>query len=409
MSNHIGKKNSSSILGRRGFVLASAGFIGAPLLSSVAQAQTEETPPATPDIGKGPFPARAYAAASETNPLAPIQIQRRALGSNDVLIDILYCGICHSDIHIVRSDWEPANYPVVPGHEIIGRVQAVGNAVTKFKVGDIAGVGCMVDSCRVCENCQGDREQNCLNGTTFTYDSPDQRGTAPVTYGGYSDKLVVTEHFAIRIPPGMDLAATAPLLCAGITTFSPMQHWRVEGGQRVGVIGLGGLGHMAVKLAVARKADVTLFTTTPGKVADAKRLGAREAVLWNDAAAMKRLANSFDFLIATVPESFSMQPFLDLLKLDATLVNVGALGTLPAGLSGMAMGFGRKSLAGSMIGGIAETQEVIDYCAARNIKADIELVRPEQINRAYERVINKDVRYRFVIDMASIKSLAHQG
>lgn len=405
------KKNSPSRLGRREFALASAGLIATPLLSDVvARAQTEETP-ATPaaDVGKAPFPARAYGATSATSPLAPIQIQRRALGSNDVLLDVLYCGICHSDIHAVRSDWGQARYPIVLGHEMIGRVLAVGNAVTKFKVGDIAGVGCMVDSCRTCENCQADREQVCLNRTTFTYDSPDKRGSASVTYGGYSDKIVVTEHFAIRIPPGVDLAATAPLLCAGITTFSPMQHWRVEGGQRVGVIGLGGLGHMAVKLAVARKADVTIFTTTAGKVADAKRLGAREAVLWNDAAAMKRLANRFDFLISTVPESYSMQPFLDLLKLDATLVNVGALGVLPAGLNGTAMAFGRKSLAGSMIGGIAETQEVIDYCAARNIRADIELIRPEQINRAYERVMNKDVRYRFVIDMASLKTLENRG
>jgi uncharacterized zinc-type alcohol dehydrogenase-like protein len=258
----------------------------------------------------------------------------------------------------------------------------------------------MVNSCGTCENCLSDREQNCLNGTTFTYNSPD-----PVlggfTFGGYSDKIVVPEHFVIRIPPGADLAATAPLLCAGITTFSPLQHWKLSAGQRVGVSGLGGLGHIAVKLAVARKADVTVFTTSPGKIADAKRMGAREAVLWSDTAAFKRLANQFDLLISTVPKAYPMQPFMDLLKLDATLVNVGALDQLQ-GLNGMGLAFGRKSLAGSMIGGIAETQEVIDYCTARNIKADIELIRPEDINRAYERVVNKDVRYRFVIDMSKL-------
>ncbi len=401
--NSASEENNASRLDRRAFLTASAGLVAAPLLSGVAaHAQTAAT--VGNAVGKGPFNARAYAATSATSPMTPIQIPRRALEPKDVLIDVLYCGICHSDIHVAHNDFGGATYPVVPGHEMIGRVIGVGNAVTKFKVGDIAGVGCMVDSCRTCENCQADREQNCLNGTTFTYDAPDKRGTTPTTYGGYSDKVVVTEHFGIRIPPGMDLAATAPLLCAGITTFSPMQHWRVDGGQRVGVIGLGGLGHMAVKLAVARKADVTVFTTTPGKVADAKRMGAREAVLWSDTAAMNRLTNSFDFLISTVPVPYPMQPFIDVLNLDGTLVNVGALGILPASLSGMKMAFGRKGLAGSMIGGIAETQQVIDYCAARNIKADIELVRPDQINRAFERVVNKDVRYRFVIDMASLKA-----
>jgi uncharacterized zinc-type alcohol dehydrogenase-like protein len=338
-----------------------------------------------------------------------MQIERRAVGPHDVLLDVLYCGICHSDIHSVRDEWRPTLptvYPNVPGHEIVGRVLAVGSAVTKFKVGDIGGVGCMVDSCRTCENCQADREQNCLKGATFTYNSPDSVSGGQ-TYGGYSDKMVVAEHFVIRIPPGADLAATAPLLCAGITTFSPMQHWKLEPGQRVGVIGLGGLGHMAVKLAVARNAEVTVFTTSPGKVADSKRLGARDAVLWSDTEAMKRLANHFDLIIATVPRSFPMQPFIDLLKLDATLVNVGAVEPLEsAGLNGMAMAFGRKSLAGSVIGGIAETQEVIDYCAARNIKADIELIRPDQINRAFERAVKKDIRFRFVIDFASAKKAA---
>jgi uncharacterized zinc-type alcohol dehydrogenase-like protein len=334
--------------------------------------------------------------------LGPIQIERRAVGPNDVLLDVLYCGICHSDIHAARNEWaswNPTQYPCVPGHEIIGRVQAVGSAVTKFKVGDIGGVGCMVDSCGKCENCRADREQNCVETATFTYNSPDRHGTAPVTYGGYSDKMVVAEHFVARIPPGTDLAATAPLLCAGITTFSPMQHWKLTGGQRVGVIGLGGLGHMAVKLAVARNAEVTVFTTSAGKVPDAKRMGAKEAVLWSDTDAMKRLTNKFDLLISTVPQAYLMQQFINALKQDATLVNVGAMEQLQ-GVTGINLVYARKSIAGSMIGGIAETQEVIDYCAARNIKADIELIRPDQINRAYERVVNKDVRYRFVINMA---------
>ncbi len=278
-------------------------------------------------------------------------------------------------------------------------MRAVGRNVTKFKIGDIGGVGCMVNSCGTCENCLADREQNCLNGTTFTYDAPD-KVSGGHTFGGYSDAIVVTEKFVIRIPPGVDLAAYAPLLCAGVTTFSPMQHWQLEAGRRIGVVGLGGLGHVAVKLAVAGSADVTVFTTSPGKLEDAKRLGAREAVLSTDADAMTRLANQFDLLISTVPQAYPMQPFMNLLKLDATLVNVGALGELQ-GLNGMLLGFGRKSLAGSMIGGIAETQAVIDYCATRNIKADIELITPDQIDRAYERVVNKDVRYRFVIDMTA--------
>ncbi|WP_346770419.1 NAD(P)-dependent alcohol dehydrogenase [Pseudomonas syringae] len=312
-----------------------------------------------------------------------------------------YAGVCHSDIHIARSEWSPTPYPCVPGHEIVGKVAAVGHEVVKFKVGDYAGVGCMVDSCGNCENCLADREQNCLSGTTFTYSSPD-KVSGGMTHGGYSERIVVTERFAIRIPPGVNLAATTPLLCAGVTTFSPMQHWHLKAGQKVGIIGLGGLGHVALKLGVARRAQVTVFTTTPGKIEDAKRMGAQDAVLWRDEAAMKRLASQFDLIISTVPQAYPMQPFMDLLKLDATFVNVGALDDLK-GLNGMLMAFGRKTFAGSLIGGIAETQEVIDYCAARNITADIELIKPEQIDLAYDRVINKDVRYRFVIDFASSK------
>ncbi|WP_058913798.1 NAD(P)-dependent alcohol dehydrogenase [Entomohabitans teleogrylli] len=332
-------------------------------------------------------------------------IQRRALGPKDVHIDILYCGICHSDIHAVRGDWRVPDLPIVPGHEIVGRVVAVGSAVTKFRPGDIAGVGCMVDSCGECENCLADREQICLNGTTFTYGAPDKISGGQ-TYGGYADSIVVTERFAIRIPPGMDLASTAPILCAGITTFSPLRHWQVTPAFRVGVVGLGGLGHMAVKLALAHQAQVTVFTTSPGKIADARRLGASEAVLWSDAQGMSRQANSCDLIIATVPEGFSMQPFFNALKNDGTLVNVGALGSLNPDLSGMLLAFSRKKLSGSMIGGIAETQQVVDYCFARNIRPEVELIRPDQIQAAYRRVLDKDVRYRFVIDFASAKRAA---
>lgn len=273
---------------------------------------------------------------------------------------------------------------------------AVGNPVTSFKVEDYAGVGCMVDSCGTCENCLADREQNCLKGTTFTYCSPD-KDLGGMTYGGYSERIVVTEHFAIRMPPGADLAAMAPLLCAGVTTSSSMQHWNLKPGQRVAVIGLGGLGHVAVKLGVARRAEVTVFTTTAGKRDDAKQMGAHEAILWRDEAAFKRLANHFDLIISTMPQAYPMQQFVNLLKLDATFVNVDDL----QGLNGMSMGFGRKTFAGSMIGGIAETQEVIDYCAARDITADIELIKPGQLDQAYDRLVDKDVRYRLVIDFAS--------
>jgi uncharacterized zinc-type alcohol dehydrogenase-like protein len=353
-------------------------LVATPLLAGMTatvQAQQSEMP-----AGSGPFQVGAYGVKSATSPLEPLQIQRRAVGPKDVLLDVLYCGICHTDIHYARNEWAVTRYPCVPGHEIVGRVQAVGGAVTKFKVGDVAGVGTIVDSCLTCENCLADREQNCLNGVTFTYNSP-VRGSGGHAFGGYSEKIVVAEHFVIRIPPGADLPATAPLLCAGITTFSPMQHWKLGAGQRVGVIGLGGLGHVAVKLAVARKADTTVFTTSPGKVADAQRLGARDAVLWSDAETMKRLANRFDLMISTVPKAYPMQRFVELLKLDATLVNVGALED-PQGVSGRGLIFGRRSMAGSMVGGIAETQQVVDYCTARNIKAEIELIRPDQINQA---------------------------
>jgi uncharacterized zinc-type alcohol dehydrogenase-like protein len=382
---------------------ASAERTAAPLLDALSSGKAQTADASASALGQSPFPVRAYGARSAGGRIAPLQIQRRALTPHDVLIDVLYAGICHSDIHTVRGDWGAPALPIVPGHEILGRVLAVGSKVTKFKAGEIAGVGCMVDSCGTCENCLVDREQVCLNGATFTYNSPD-KVSGGHTFGGYSDRIVVSERFAIRIPPGMDLVSTAPILCAGITTFSPIRHWQVRPGQRVAVGGLGGLGHMAVKLAVAERADVTVFTTTPGKIADAARLGAREALLWGDAAAVKRLANAFDLMISTVPYAFDAQSFMDMLKLDATFVNVG-LGEA-RGIDPASMAFGRKSLAGSMIGGIAETQAVIDHCFARNIQPDIELIRPDQIDAAYERVVNKDVRYRFVIDFASAKQTA---
>jgi alcohol dehydrogenase (NADP+) len=374
-----------------GATLAAASLaIGAP---DVAEAQ-ETTSPAS----LGASRVRAYGAASATAPIRPIEITRRAVGPHDVLLDILYCGVCHSDIHTIRGEWGPTPYPCVTGHEIVGRVIGIGSAVTKFRIGDIGGVGCMVDSCRVCANCVADLEQYCLNGATFTYASPDP-ATGGHTLGGYSERIVVTEHFVIRIPPGADLAATAPLLCAGITTFSPMQHWKLEGGQNIGVIGLGGLDHVAVKLAAARKANVTVFTTSSGKIADAKRLGADAAVLSTDSQAMKAIGAKFDLMISTVPEAYPIQPFLDLLKLDGALINVGAMAPPLHDIDGLQLARSRRSLAGSIIGGIAETQEVINYCADRNIKADITLIQPDQINQAFERVVNKDVRYRFVIDM----------
>ena len=386
---------------RRQAIRTGAGLAAASLLAAVPGAAQSVGRRGTNAAGaaaaSAPTTARAWAATSATAPLRQIEITRRSVRPNDVLIDVLYAGICHSDIHTVHG---AAQYPIVPGHEIVGRVREVGSAVTKFKAGDIAGVGCMVDSCGTCDNCRADLEQHCLNGATWTYGAPD-KVSGGQTHGGYSTAIVVKEHFAIRIPPGADLAATAPILCAGITTFSPMQHWELTANQRVGVVGLGGLGHMAVKLGAARGAHVTVFTTSPGKLADARRLGARDAVLSTDAAAMKQLAGQFDLLIATVPTTFAMQPFIDVLKLDGTLVNVGALGRLAGDFTGISLVLGRKSLAGSLIGGVAETQKVIDYCAARGIKADVELIRPEEIDRAFQRVVNKDVRYRFVIDVAS--------
>ena len=343
----------------------------------------------------------AYAAQSATTPLAPFTLDRRALRADDVAIDILYCGVCHSDLHTARNDWSNSVYPVVPGHEIIGRVRAVGAAVTRFAVGDHVGVGCMVDSCQHCAACDQGHEQYCAEFPTVTYNGRDRRDGTP-TFGGYSDHIVVTEKFVLKIPAGMDLAAAAPLLCAGITTWSPLQHWQVGKDSKVAVVGLGGLGHMALKLAKGLGADVTLFTRSPGKEADARRLGADRIVLSADAAQMAAVRGRFDLIIDTVPYVHDLNPYLPTLAVGGTLVLVGYLGELAPTLNSSILVLQRKSVAGSLIGGIAETQQMLDFCAAHGIASDIELIRIQDINAAYERMLKSDVKYRFVIDMASL-------
>lgn len=350
------------------------------------------------------YPAQAYAAQGAASGLAPAAIRRREPGASDVQIDILYCGVCHSDLHQVRNEWEgmmPTVYPCVPGHEIVGRVVKAGSAVKKFKEGDLAAVGCMVDSDRVCPNCRAGNEQFCDNLPTFTYNAEDKH-LGGVTYGGYSDSIVVDQAFALRVPGQLDPAATAPLLCAGITTYSPMRHWNVRKGQKVGVVGLGGLGHMAVKFANAFGAHVVLFTTSPNKREDALRLGAHEVVVSKNEAEMLRHAGSFDFILDTVSGEHNLNSYLDLIKLDGTLTLVGASPS-PLPLAVGSLLFRRRSLAGSIIGGIRETQEMLDFCAEHGIVSDIELIPIQQINQAYERLAKSDVKYRFVIDMASLK------
>jgi alcohol dehydrogenase (NADP+) len=350
------------------------------------------------------YPAKAYAAQSAASGLAPAAIRRREPGPNDVQIDILYCGVCHSDLHQVRNEWEnmmPTVYPCVPGHEIVGRVVKAGSAVKKFKEGDLAGVGCMVDSDRVCPNCRAGNEQFCDSMPTFTYNAEDKH-LGGVTYGGYSDSIVVDEAFVLRIPEKLNLAATAPLLCAGITTYSPMRHWNIRKGQKVGVVGLGGLGHMGVKFAHAFGAHVVLFTTSSNKVEDGLRLGADEVVISKNEAEMAKHAGSFDFILDTVSAEHNLNAYLDLIKLDGTLTLVGAPPT-PLPLSVGSLLFGRRSLAGSIIGGVRETQEMLDFCAEHGIVSDIEMIRIEQINDAYKRLAKSDVKYRFVIDMGSLE------
>ena len=348
--------------------------------------------------------AHGYAATSAKSPLTPFQFERRDPGPKDVAIDILFCGICHSDIHTVRDEWHdvmPTVYPCLPGHEIVGRVTHVGKDVKKFKPGDMVGVGCIVDSDGTCPACRADEEQFCPQAT-FTYNAPDKGNPGKPTYGGYSNSVVVTEHFVLRIPAKLDPAGAAPLLCAGITTYSPMRHWKVGKGQKVGVIGLGGLGHMALKFAHSFGAHVVQFTTSPSKEAEAKRLGADEVVLSKDPDAMKKQMGSFDFIIDTVSAEHDVASELNLLKTGGVLTLVGAP-PKPMSISGMGLLFGRKTLAGSLIGGIRETQEMLDYCAEHGIVSDIEKIPIQQVNEAYERVLKSDVRYRFVIDMASLK------
>jgi uncharacterized zinc-type alcohol dehydrogenase-like protein len=350
------------------------------------------------------YPAKAYAAQSPTSGLAPGKIQRRAPRPQDIQIEILYCGVCHSDLHQVRNEWEaimPTVYPCVPGHEIVGRVVKAGNAVKKFKEGDIAAVGCMVDSCGVCSSCRAGEEQFCENMATFTYNAEDKQ-IGGVTYGGYSESIVVTEAFALKVPKQLDLAATAPLLCAGITTYSPLRHWNVKKGQKVGIVGLGGLGHMGLKFAHAFGANVVLFTTSPNKTQDALRLGADEVVISKNDAEMQKHLASFDFILDTVSAEHDLNAYIDLLKRDGTLTLVGAPPT-PSPVRGFGLLFKRRQLAGSIIGGIRETQEMLDFCGEHGITSDIELIRMQQINEAFERLLKSDVKYRFVIDMASLK------
>ena len=344
-----------------------------------------------------------YAAFSSTSPLQPFSFERRDPGPNDVRIDILYCGVCHSDLHTVRDEWAsfmPTTYPAVPGHEIVGRVSKVGAQVRKFKEGDLAAVGCLVDSCRKCESCKAGLENYCEVGATFTYNSPDPH-LGGVTYGGYSKLIVVDENYTLKVPTNLDLAAVAPLLCAGITTYSPLRHWKVGKRQKVGIVGLGGLGHMGVKLAHALGADVTLFTTSPKKKDDAKRLGAQHVIISKDQAEMEKHIRSFDFILDTVSAEHDLNAYLNLLKRDGAMVLVGAP-EKPAPVAAFNLIMARRSLSGSGIGGIRETQEMLDFCSKHGITADIELIPIQKINEAYERLLRSDVKYRFVIDMASL-------
>ncbi|WP_269522531.1 NAD(P)-dependent alcohol dehydrogenase [Coraliomargarita parva] len=346
-------------------------------------------------------PTAAFAAFSTTEPLAPLNIERREVGPHDVRIEIEYCGVCHSDIHTARNEWGGTQYPVVPGHEIIGRVKELGEHVTAFKVGELVGVGCMVDSCQDCDSCAEGLEQYCEKGGTFTYNSPDKI-SGGVTYGGYSTRIVVNEKFVLHVSEKLDTKAVAPLLCAGITTYSPLRQWKVKAGDKVGIIGLGGLGHMGVKFAHAMGAHVVMITTSPSKGEDAKKLGADEVLISKDAAAMQAQANSFDFLLNTIPVGHNMDPYVALLKRDATMVLVGAVEPLEP-LNGAGLIFGRKRIAGSLIGGIPETQEMLDFCAEHDIVCDVEMIRMQDINEAYDRVVKSDVKYRFVIDMQSLR------
>jgi alcohol dehydrogenase (NADP+) len=346
------------------------------------------------------YSTKAFSAASASSRLGLATIERREPAANDVQIQVLYCGVCHSDLHFARNEWAFTTYPCVPGHEIVGRVTKVGSGVTRFKVGDVAAVGCLVDSCRTCPSCLKGLEQFCETEMVMTYGSTD-----PIlgggTLGGYSQSIVVTQDFVLKVPANLDLAAAAPLLCAGITTYSPLRHWNVGAGQKVGIVGLGGLGHMGLKFAHAFGARVVLFTTSPNKTADALRLGAHEVVVSRDENQMKAHANSFDFILDAVSADHDINAYLNLLKRDATLVLVGAP-EKPLSVAAFPLIFRRRNFAGSLIGGLPETQEMLDFCGKHGITSDIELIRMDQINEAYERMLRSDVKYRFVIDMASL-------
>ena len=343
---------------------------------------------------------KAYAALDTTSPLVPYTIERRDPKPHDVQIQILFCGVCHSDLHFVKNDWGMSTYPLVPGHEIVGKVTAVGDHVKKFKVGDLAGIGCLVDSCRDCDNCKEGLEQYCTNGWVGTYGGQEKDGSG-ATHGGYSKSILAHEDFVLKISEKLDLAAAAPLLCAGITTYSPLKHWKIGKGSRVGVLGLGGLGHMGVKIAVAMGAEVTMLSHTASKEADAKRLGAHQCVLTSDAEQVKKVTGYFDFILDTVSADHDYNSYLALLRSSGTMVCVG-LPTTPAQIPMFNLVFGRKSIAGSLIGGLPETQEMLDFCAEHNIVSDIEIIAMKDINTAYERLEKSDVKYRFVIDMATL-------
>jgi uncharacterized zinc-type alcohol dehydrogenase-like protein len=343
---------------------------------------------------------KAIGNAAPDADMLPLNIERRHITSHDVEIEIMYCGVCHSDLHTARSEWGGTQYPCVPGHEIVGKVTRVGDHVHSFKPGDLAAVGCMVDSCMSCAPCKDGTEQFCESFPVFTYNGPDKH-TGGYTYGGYSRSIVVNEHFVLRVPENLDLAATAPLLCAGITTYSPLKRWNVGLGSKVGIVGLGGLGHMGIKLAAAMGAEVTVFTTSQSKVADAKRLGASRVIMSNDTDAMKSLYKSLDLIIDTVSAPHAIDPYLNTLRLDGTHVLVG-LPSEPLAISAFNVVLPRRNFTGSSIGGIPETQEMLDFCAEHNIVSDIELIRADQVNEAYERLLKSDVKYRFVIDMATL-------
>lgn len=346
---------------------------------------------------------KAFGAESKTADLKEMNIERREVTANDIEIDILFCGVCHSDLHTARNDWGGSKYPAVPGHEIVGRITKIGSEVTNFKVGDLAGVGCMVDSCRECENCKQDLEQYCTQGMTGTYNGNDTH-LGGHTFGGYSEKVVVDQNYVLRVPENLDLAAVAPLLCAGITTYSPLKHWNVNENSKIAVVGLGGLGHMAIKLAKGMGAHVSLFSRSPEKTQDALDLGADEVIISTDESRMKDVQSKFDLIIDTVPYDHDLNEYIPTLNVNGTIVLLGFIGSLEDKLSTVPMVLGRRAVAGSLIGGIAETQEMLDFCGEHNIVSEIEMIDMQNINDAYERMLKSDVKYRFVIDMKSLKN-----